>query len=997
MSHNPKPPCCSEPHFSGNQQPDPLLQPNCESDNNLTSELSSTTNTNTHELPTNHTLNQMPYINSALSVFYTNADSLSNKLVELKAIIDLKNPDIICITETKPKNYSLPPTPHDLDNLGYNSYHNTNGRGVSIYIKNSIPSEELQIEPNFCVSMWVKLSLKNTTVLIGGVYRSPNSTPENTTLLNEIITNAVNCKASITVIMGDFNFKEIHWDTNILECGLDHPASRIHDLINDLYLTQLITEPTRFRIGESQNILDWVIVDQPHRIQDLHCGPPLGEKGDHCTITFKMIVTYDRNNKGGYLQFGKTNFEEFRNILTQIDWNILNNMDVEQAWSYFIGIMTTNINRFVPRSKPRLHKSPPWSNSTTKSVIREKNRAWSQYKKRKTDQNWAQFTTIRNKCNREIILQKKNFEKKIASNIKNNPKIFWNYVKYATGGQKEIPALHNEQGNSVTDNLKKAELFNQYFCDVYTTEDTVNFPTLPHYQINNPLTQCSLTFEKVKQEIEKLNISKAAGPDQLHPKIIHTLRDTLTEPIYIIFNKSLTEGKLPIQWKEAYIKPIFKKGSKHQTSNYRPVSLTAVCCKILERIIRKDIMSHLEGNKLITEHQHGFRSGMSCCTQLLELMEIWTNLIEKGESWDCIYLDFAKAFDKVPHQRLLQKIFAMGIRGNLHKWLSDFLHNRQQLVVIKDSKSSHLKVTSGIPQGSVLGPILFIMYINDLPNAINSYVKIFADDTKLFNSVISIDQKDQIQEDLEALHSWSVKWQLKFNESKCKVVHYGPNNPNHQYILNNTTLESCNIEKDLGVTFDNNLKFTTHVNNITAKANSRLAIIRQTMHDITPEIFLPLYKALVRPLLEYCTVVWNPLLKGDKVKIEQVQRRATKLVKSLSHLDYNERLIRLKLDSLNFRRRRADMIQVFRIIKGIDKIDHSLFFTLNPNSRTRGHSLKIFKPQTSNRIRANYFSQRVINDWNLLSEDVVNCPTLNSFKTALKKFWLNHPEKYDMP
>ena len=306
-------------------------------------------------------------------------------------------------------------------------------------------------------------------------------------------------------------------------------------------------------------------------------------------------------------------------------------------------------------------------------------------------------------------------------------------------------------------------------------------------------------------------------------------------------------------------------------------------------------------------------------------------------------------------------------------------------------------MTSGIPQGSVLGPILFIMYINDLPNAINSYVKIFADDTKLFNSVISIDQKDQIQEDLEALHSWSVKWQLKFNESKCKVVHYGPNNPNHQYILNNTTLESCNIEKDLGVTFDNNLKFTTHVNNITAKANSRLAIIRQTMHDITPEIFLPLYKALVRPLLEYCTVVWNPLLKGDKVKIEQVQRRATKLVKSLSHLDYNERLIRLKLDSLNFRRRRADMIQVFRIIKGIDKIDHSLFFTLNPNSRTRGHSLKIFKPQTSNRIRANYFSQRVINDWNLLSEEVVNCPTLNSFKTALKKFWLNHPEKYDMP
>ena len=197
-------------------------------------------------------------------------------------------------------------------------------------------------------------------------------------------------------------------------------------------------------------------------------------------------------------------------------------------------------------------------------------------KKNKNDANWAVLTSARNACNREVIKQKRDFERKIAQNIKTNPKVFWNYVKYATGGQKEIPTIRNDQGDSVTDDLEKAELFNQYFSEVYTVEDLENLPQTPTYQVNREINKCLLTTEKLRKQLDKLNISKAAGPDQLHPKLIYELREILIKPLYIIFNKSLEAGRLPSSWKEAYIKPIFKKGNKHMTSNYRPVSLTAV-------------------------------------------------------------------------------------------------------------------------------------------------------------------------------------------------------------------------------------------------------------------------------------------------------------------------------------------------------------------------------------------------------------------------------------
>ena len=630
-----------------------------------------------------------------------------------------------------------------------------------------------------------------------------------------------------------------------------------------------------------------------------------------------------------------------------------------------------------------------------KDAIKEKNKAWKAFKKNKTTCNWGKFTKIRNQTNRFISSSKKKFELKIARQIKDNPKQFWNYVKAKRKKNHCFPSMIQEDGSVVSNDRQKANLFNNYFASVFTKENMDDFPSLTNRCPAGNLENINIKPETVRTKLSKLNPSKSAGPDNIHGKILKELSDQLNYPLSKIFNQSLNEGKIPTEWKLANVKPLFKKGSKNQVKNYRPVSLTSICGKTMERIIRDEIINHLEENFLISDKQHGFRSRRSCATQLIEIMEIWTNLLDKGIAVDCIYLDFAKAFDKVPHYRLLEKARAYGIRGKLLQWISDFLIGRTQRVKLNNVFSDSRDVLSGIPQGSVLGPTLFVIYINDIPDALNSYIRIFADDTKIFRSIQSINDSNILQDDITKLIEWNEKWQLKFNIEKCKVMHYGKSNVNTSYQMFNTNLEAVSNEKDLGVTFDDELKFSSHIRGIINKANSRLGIIKRNFSELTKEVFLPLYKSLVRPILEYCSCIWNPILKSDKLEIEKVQRRATKLVKNVSYLQYSERLRVLKLDSLAFRRRRNDVIQTFRIINKIDNIDPADIFEFHNNLATRGHKYKLKKPRVLHKLRQNSFGVRVVNDWNGLREETVSCNTIDTFKKHLSAEWKNHPERFE--
>lgn len=455
----------------------------------------------------------------------------------------------------------------------------------------------------------------------------------------------------------------------------------------------------------------------------------------------------------------------------------------------------------------------------------------------------------------------------------------------------------------------------------------------------------------------------------------------------------MDEEALPEDWKLGNITPIYKGGKRQDRSNYRPVSLTSVVCKIFEKCIRDVVMEHMVRYGLLSDCQHGFINGRSCVTQLLSVMDTWTQIMDAGGSVDCIYLDFRKAFDSVPHKRLITKLEGYGIRGKILGWIKDFLAERKQRVIVNGEKSEWSDVISGIPQGSVLGPVLFVIYINDMPEVVHSTIKLFADDAKIFKHVSHLRDNRELQEDLRELEKWATTWQLRFNQGKCKRMHMGSNNQGYAYTMRNEGQESelteTEAEKDLGIIMDNKLKFNRQCEKAVNTATGILAMIRRSYTHLDGQTLKLLYTSLVRPHLEYGNAVWSPSLKKDCQMLEKVQHRATKMVPEIRGLPYEQRLARLDLPSLYYRRARGDMIETYKYLQGIYKVAESPF-TKDENSRTRGNSMKITKDRAEKTLRRNYLCLRVVNAWNSLPDQVVTAPTLNTFKARLDQQWQEH-------
>ena len=371
---------------------------------------------------------------------------------------------------------------------------------------------------------------------------------------------------------------------------------------------------------------------------------------------------------------------------------------------------------------------------------------------------------------------------------------------------------------------------------------------------------------------------------------------------------------------------LFKKGSRELPGNYRPVSLTSHVGKVLESMLRDVIVDHLLRYKLINTSQHGFVKGRSCETNLLEYFEEVTEFVDKGEPADVIYLDFQKAFDKVPHQRLLKKMRALGIDGEIYNWIEDWLTDRLQRVCLAGESSSWTRVTSGVPQGSVLGPLLFLIYINDIDQKIVSRILKFADDTKLYSRAGSDEDIDKLRRDLRSLVDWSKDWLMMFNVEKCKVMHVGYSNRRAEYIMDGRKLQDIEEELDLGVIVQSDLKCAKHCAKVVGTANRELGMIKRTFHNFSKEIIVKLYKCFVRPHLEYAVQAWRPHLRKDIELLEGVQRRATRMVVDIKGMGYEERLKLLGLTTLETRRIRGDLIEVYRIMKGFDDIDANKLF-----------------------------------------------------------------------
>lgn len=936
---------------------------------------------------------------------YTNAQSIINKLPEFESRVRSENPHLIAITESwgdinaselmKLDTYKI----YKQDRIG------NRGGGVAIYVHESLESYECDDENiskhKFKEHVWCYIKLKGTDkLLIGCIYRSTNTTVENDEELLDLIKISNRKRESHTLIMGDFNLPGINWVEESVHGGIQSIEYKFLECIRDCYLNQHITMHTRFRRNESAT-LDLVITEEENII-DLEVDSPLG-KSDHVVLKFKYVCYLDNLEEykdGGFPKYiyYKGDYEKMSQMLMGIDWeNELNGKTVEEMWNKYKKIMYELYHQCIPvrAKRKKMTSKPPWMNVKASRAVRRKFFAFRRWQESKSSQMYNEYIKERNKATKAYKKAKKEFEGKIAKEAGKNPKAFYKYANSKLKVKTGIGKVKAGEGKMTETDEETAEMLNNFFQTVFIKEEG----RLPNFdkRTEDKLENFEIFGEQVKKILEQLNENKSCGRDNIHACVLKNTAEASSIPLTIIFKESLMKHEVPTDWKVANISAIHKKGSMIEVNNYRPVSLTSQVCRVMEKIIRSKIIEHLKKNNLIHSSQHGFRNGRSCLTNLLEVLEDWTKIIDEGSCIDILYLDLKKAFDTVPHQRLLLKLKAYGIDGKLHGWIKSFLVGRTQQVVVRKQNSRMVEVESGVPQGSVIGPILFLIYINDMSEGLENEVKLFADDAKIYSRIEHERDSESLQRDLNKLNNvWSKDWLMNFNVEKCKRMHIGSKNQKFLYNMAATTskegveiLKESTEEKDLGVVIDNELKFNKHIQGIVKNANRTLGLIRKTFEELDKETFLLLYFPLVRSKLEYCVQAWSPSLKKDQIIIEQVQRRATKLIPELREFTYKERLQKLGLTTLYQRRLRGDAIEVYKLLTGLEDIDYKQFMQLNERENTRGHHLKLWKNRCRLNTRKYFFSQRVVDMWNGLPEDVVSAKSVSSFKKRLDKCWKN--------
>jgi len=494
---------------------------------------------------------------------------------------------------------------------------------------------------------------------------------------------------------------------------------------------------------------------------------------------------------------------------------------------------------------------------------------------------WEEYRNVVRACSDAMRTAKVHLELNLARDVKNNKKGFFKYISSIRKTRDNVELLLIKVGVLVMEDTEKVELLNAFFASVFSAKagpqesQALEVREEACREDDFPLVE----EDYVRDHLSNLDAHKSMGPEGMHPRVLRELADVIAEPLSIIFERSWRTGEVPKDWRKANVTPIFKKDKKEDPGNYRPVSLTSIPGKVMEQLILEVIIKQVEEKKVIRSSQHGFTKSKSCLTNLIAFYNGITGWVDEGRAVDVVYLDFSKAFDTVSHYILLGKLRKSALDEWLVKWTENWLNGRTQKVVISGTESSWRPVTNGVPRGSILSPVLFNFFINDLDEELECTLSKFADDTKLGGMLDISGQAGELgAEEPDEVQQGQVQGPALGEEQLNAPVQGWAD-----------LLESNSMERDLGVLVDDRLTISQQRALVAKKTNGTLGCIKNSVASRSREILLP---------LEYCVQFWAPHFKKDEELLERVQRRPTRMIRGLEHLSYEERLRELGLFSL---------------------------------------------------------------------------------------------------
>jgi hypothetical protein len=867
----------------------------------------------------------------------------------------------VCITETWLSS-SSPLSLYAVD--GYTSYFSCRkvkaGGGVMVLVRDDLVSRQLLADIttndafNVCA---VVLGAGANQTLIAGVYRAPWSVlsdiGELCDTLDDIILKSQRC-----IITGDFN---------LASCS---PAAKekLNNIIDVHSLCQIACLPTRGRA-----MLDLVYVSSQFAECYVTALPPMAGS-DHDAQLIK--VPSIRCQRG--IKFCRSvDYERLGILISQIDWCVLFKRATD-ADSYAC-ILTSALTRAVMACttyKPLCKRQRLPRHIV--QLIRKKRKFW---KVARISKDYTAYKKARKDARAAIRSHHRNVEHRMT--YSNSRHIFFSYVSGRLRSRTRGIQLITSNGTLVSDNMA-ADMLLREFVKNFSIATVVSACVEEHSR-ESSLFQPYCSEQLVAQALVGCPDSNSC-PDGISYKILKMYSQFLVRPINIVFQQSMYSGTFPAVWKHAVIIPLYKgRGDRSVPSSYRPISLCSCLGKLLERVMHSQLTSYINSSKLLSQSQHGFMVGKSTITNLLSCDAAMADVLQLRHAFDIVSFDFKAAFDKAPHSFVVEALAEVGVRGLPLRWYANFLTGRTEQVKVGECYSSVHPVLSGVVQGSVCGPGLYVILIDSLLRRISLPHWCFADDLK-FLADVTVHSSALVQKTIDIICQWADERSMPLSLEKSGVMHCGRCQPNHVYYVAGYTLPVISSFKDLGVIRSVDLSYSEQCTVVASKASKTSGVIRKLFNHSSQHLLWPAFASYVLPVLSYASHVWSPYLVRDIKGIERVQRRFTKSIRGLSKLPYAGRLRRLNVLSVQSRRTYSDMIFVFKAVRGLINCSLKDLGLQLSHSNTRGHGIRLVQRRAPSRVASNLFAFRVPSRWNKLPLSITSCATLRTFKLKLWTF-----------